>query len=129
MLQHAARDFARRAIVKLQSAGYADLTPFQALAISYIELDGSRITELAARLGTTKQAAGEVVANLERQGYIYRSTDRTDKRAVIVHFSKKGMSFLQAASLVKLEIEKEYTALLGEDDFRKLLYLLAKITE
>ncbi len=128
LLQRAMRDFSKRAIGHLQEYGYTDLTPFQAEAISYISLEGTYITELAKRLGTTKQTAGEVVSHLEKQGYIQRASDKNDKRATIIMFTSKGKEFLRIAYEVKIRIEQEYVTLLGKNKFVELIILLKTIS-
>ena len=42
---------------------------------------GIRLTDLAARAGITKQAMAELVAEIERRGYLQRTADPADRRA------------------------------------------------
>jgi DNA-binding MarR family transcriptional regulator len=53
----------------LAAAGFADLTPAQARVFQRISPGGSRLTDLAAQAGITKQSAGFLVDQLERSGY------------------------------------------------------------
>lgn len=48
---------------------------------------GIRLTELAARANMTKQAMAELVAEIERRGYLQRTTDPADRRAKIIKFT------------------------------------------
>ena len=56
----------------------------------HIPASGIRLTELAARAGMTKQAMAELVAEIERRGYIRRTTDPADRRAKIIEFTDEG---------------------------------------
>ena len=51
----------------LAAAGFADLTPAQARVFQRIAPDGSRLTDLAAQAAITKQSAGFLVDQLERE--------------------------------------------------------------
>jgi len=52
----------------LAAAGFDDFTPAQARVFQRIASTGSRLTELAAQAGITKQSAGFLVDQLERAG-------------------------------------------------------------
>jgi DNA-binding MarR family transcriptional regulator len=120
LLQLALRDYAQRALVKLKAAGYDDLTQFQAELLSYIPPRGDRITELARRAGTSKQAIGEAVAQLEKAGYVEKTTDPRDTRATLVTFSARGRVFVKRVREVKRELDEEYTEALGKETFATL---------
>jgi DNA-binding MarR family transcriptional regulator len=120
LLQLALRDYAQRALLKLKSAGYDDLTQFQAELLSFIPPGGDRITELARRAGTSKQAIGEAVAQLERAGYVAKAIDPRDNRATLVTFSAKGRVFVKHVRQIKRELDDEYTEALGEETFAAL---------
>jgi len=97
--------------------------------LPHIDLEGTRATELARRTGMTKQAVGQVVRDLERQGYVERSPDPTDSRATLVGFTDAGWRFLRDASDIKREIEAEYEAVLGEERMRLLYSALSELLE
>ena len=56
----------------LAAAGFADLTPAQARVFARIAPGSSRLTDLAAQAGITKQSAGFLVDQLESGGYVDR---------------------------------------------------------
>ena len=60
--------------------------------LPHIDLEGTRLTELARRLGVSKQAAGQIVDELEEFGMLERIADPQDARAKLVRFSKKGQA-------------------------------------
>jgi DNA-binding MarR family transcriptional regulator len=95
--------------------------------LPHLDLSGTRITTLAERAGITKQAVGQLVAELEQRGYVERTIDPTDRRAVLVSFTTAGRQFLRDAEAIKHEIEADYTAILGAarlDDLRSALVAL-----
>ncbi|MGK5534099.1 MarR family transcriptional regulator, partial [Streptomyces sp. URMC 129] len=57
---------------RLADAGYGDLRPVHGLAFQALRPHGATGSELARRLGVTKQAAGQLVDDLERRGYVRR---------------------------------------------------------
>jgi DNA-binding MarR family transcriptional regulator len=97
--------------------------------IANLDLDGTRITSLAERIGISKQAAGHLVADLEQRGYIERAVDPDDRRATIVSFTDAGWGFLRDAHQVKHEIEAEYRAILGEQGMQDLRALLTALSD
>jgi len=57
----------------------------------HIELHGgTRVTELASKLGITKQAVGQLVDDLEGMGMVQRRPDPEDGRAKRVCFTEQG---------------------------------------
>jgi DNA-binding MarR family transcriptional regulator len=65
------------------------------------------LTDLAARMGISKQAVGQLVDELEQMGAVERVADPSDGRAKLIRFStKRGSSLLDGlAHLQKLERE------------------------
>ena len=55
-----------------------DLRPSTAQLIPNLPLEGLRISELAARLRLTLQRTGQLVGELEEEGYVERVPDPTD---------------------------------------------------
>jgi DNA-binding MarR family transcriptional regulator len=121
------RDFSERSIAKLQQRGHNGLSLVHTNLLIHLDTEGTRITTLAERAGITKQAMGNLVAELEQHGYVSRSSDPNDRRASIVHFTQAGWQFLHDAQAVKQEIEDEYRQLLGEPGFQQLRSLLENI--
>ena len=127
LLQRAARAYSELALEKLRSYGYEGLTLFHTMLISNLDTDGTRITILAERAGISKQAMGQIVADLEERHFIVREPDPSDKRAALIQFTDQGRQFLRDSYLVKQAIEAEYTALLGEAEMSELRDLLQKL--
>jgi DNA-binding MarR family transcriptional regulator len=119
-LQQLSRDFERRARAALRARGHEGLQPSHQAVFANLARAGTRLTELAERGGMTKQAMGQIVDDLERLGYVERRPDPADGRAKIVRFTPAGAAFLRDASEALAEIWRDYAALLGEDELRRL---------
>lgn len=126
--QRAARDYSELALQKLHARGY-NLSLFHTALISNLDVEGNNIQTLADRAGISKQAMGQLVKELEQQGFITRQPDPDDKRASIIQFTESGWQALRDSYEVKLEIEAEYTAKLGEDGIIQLRQLLQLLLE
>lgn len=123
------RAYSAHAVELLRARGYDQLGPSHAAILPHIDLDGTRVTVIAERAGISKQGAGHVIDDLERQGLVKRAPDPTDKRAALVQFTEAGWAYLRVASEIKKEIELEYAGLLGSDHFESLCKSLAHIVE
>jgi DNA-binding MarR family transcriptional regulator len=118
-----------RAHGKLRTRGHRGLSLAHTNLIANLDLEGTRITTLAERIGVSKQAAGHLVLDLEERGYVERAVDPTDRRATVVTFTDAGWRFLRDAHQVKREIEAEYRAILGEQGMHDLRLLLTMLIE
>ena len=114
LLQQLSRDFERRARATLNARGHTRLQPSHQVVFASLGREGTRLTDLAARAGMTKQAMGQIVDDLERLGYIERVPDPADGRAKIVRFTDSGLEFVCDAADVVAGIWRDYAALLGE---------------
>src|SRR5919107_902203 len=56
----------------------------------YLDTEGTRVSVLAERAQITKQSMAELVAHLERHGYVERVGDPTDGRAKLVRATALG---------------------------------------
>ncbi len=108
------RAFGIRAFEKLRARGHNGLSLNHTALLANLDLEGTRITTLAERASMTKQSMGELVQDLEEKGYIQRTSDPTDRRAVMIQFTDAGWQYLHDAYAIKQEIEAEYAALIGE---------------
>lgn len=124
LFQQLARDFERRARSTLRARGHTGLQPSHQVIFASLGPEGARLTDLAARAAMTKQAMGQLVDDLEAQGYLERVPDPADGRAKIVRLTRRGQAFLEDAAEVVAAIWREYAALLGE---RELAWLQTRL--
>lgn len=114
---------------KLLEAGATDHRESWNNVMPHIPASGIRLTELAARANMTKQAMAELVAEIERRGYLQRATDPADRRAKIIEFTDKGWATVNLALSALGELEAEIAGRLGERSVRQLRSALLQILD
>ena len=80
----------------------------------------------------TKQAAGFLVGQLERAGYVERVADPSDGRARLIRITPRGTQTIQISAAVIADIEAEWTEHVGReniDQLRQTLSALRQITD
>ncbi len=92
---------------RVAAAGYPDLRPVHGLAFQALGAAGATSTELAARLGVTKQAAGQIVDDLERRGYVCREPHPAGGRRRLVVLTEAARTHLSVAGRVLHGLEDE----------------------
>lgn len=95
---------------RLEERGHPDVRPAHGYAFQAIGSTGATATELGRRLGVTKQAAGQMVDELVRLGYLVRGTDPADGRRRIVTLTPRGVDCLRASAEIFEELLREWRA-------------------
>lgn len=127
LLFKAARLLNERAIGRVRARTGRPVRVAHTALLPHVDLEGTRLTELAKRLGTSKQAAGQLVDELEEMGLLERAADPTDARAKLVRFSKKGRQAILDGLEVLREIEDEMRAVVGDAKMRATHDALAAV--
>lgn len=94
----------------------------------HIGLEGTRPTALAERLGVSKQAVGQLVAELEQMGVLERVPDPTDGRARLVRFVRGGEGLLEGVELLR-RVERELDPALGPGRWARMRQDLSALIE
>lgn len=104
-----------------ENSSLREVRPAHMALFPHIDLHaGTRITELATRLGITKQAVGQLVDDLEVLGVVRRERDRDDQRAKRVVFTSDGkLSMLDGLAHLK-SIEKQLSRRVGAPVMKSL---------
>jgi DNA-binding MarR family transcriptional regulator len=95
----------------------------------FLDDRGTRVSVLAERAQVTKQSMAELVAHLERHGYVERVPDPTDRRAKLVRATARGREVYEIAAEFVVDMEAEWTAQLGERKISTLRRLLKELNE
>jgi DNA-binding MarR family transcriptional regulator len=96
-------------------AARAQITAAHIHITRHLALEGSRLTELAASAGMTKQAMGDLVGQCEAWGLVTREADGRDARARLVKFTATGLAWLQAFRDAVAQAEAEFRTEVGGD--------------
>src|SRR5262245_57819634 len=107
--------------------GHPEIRPPHGNVMQFLDENGTRVSVLAGRAEITKQSMAELVAHLERLGYVKRVADPSDRRAKLVRATPRGKQLYSIASDVVAEIEAEWTGRLGEAKMRQLRELLQEL--
>ncbi|MEU3663017.1 MarR family winged helix-turn-helix transcriptional regulator [Streptomyces sp. NPDC032940] len=107
--------------------GFQELRPAHGFAFARLAPDGATATELAAHLGVTKQAAGQLVDELVRKGYAERRPHPADARARLVVLTERGRACTRAAEEAAAEAVRAWSDVIGDDGARALHGLLARV--
>jgi DNA-binding MarR family transcriptional regulator len=93
---------------RLAAAGFSGMTASYHPVFENIDPGGTRLTDLAARAGMTHQSMGELVAALERRGYLERRADPADGRARLVCLTRQGRQLVRRAVREISDIEASW---------------------
>ena len=107
--------------------GHPEIRPPHGNVMQFLDDGGTRVSVLAERAQITKQSMAELVAHLERLGYVERVADPSDRRAKLVRATPRGKQLYAIAREVVAEIEAEWTRRLGKAKMRQLRELLEEL--
>ena len=119
----------RRMLDALHARGFTDIVPAHLVLLSWPGPQGRRPTEIAAHAQMTKQAVNYLLGQLELLGYVQRRPDTDDQRSRRVHLTPRGREVAETMRRAVTEIEAEWRALLGDDDFSRLRTLLTRLND
>jgi DNA-binding MarR family transcriptional regulator len=114
---------------RIAERGHPEIRPPHGRVFEFLDDEGTQVSELARRAQITKQSMAELVAHLERHGYVERVPDPDDRRAKLVRATDRGRGVYAVAREFVAEIEREWTARLGKDKMRQLRELLEELNE
>lgn len=128
LLFKAARLLDERALERASArSGRPRLRRSHTSLLPHIDLAGTRITDLAERLGVTKQAASQLVDDLEAVGVLAREPDPDDARARRVVFTPLGRQGLLEGLQLLRDMERELARAVGNDSMAHLRQALLGI--
>ena len=112
---------------RLAQRGHPDVRPAHGYAFQAIGREGTTAGELGQRLGVTKQAAGQMVDELVRLGYVDRTPDPGDGRRRLVTLTPRGFDCLRVSAEIFDELLAEWRA--QGDDVDAAITALGGLTE
>ena len=119
----------RRMLERLHERGFDDLDTAHVNVVLYPGPQGLRPSELAARLGMSKQAVNYLLGELERRGYLERRADPDDLRSRRIVLTERGESAGLAMREAVTDVEREWETALGRARFAELRGLLSELAE
>jgi DNA-binding MarR family transcriptional regulator len=119
----------RRVHADVRAAGFDDLTPAHLYIFQLPGPDGTRPTELAARMNMTKQAANHLLSGLEARGYIQRVAAAGDGRGKVLRLTARGREVARIMNESALRLEGEWAGRLGGQALERLRQELADLAD
>lgn len=114
VLMKTARLINEQAMARVRERTAQNMRVAHTTLFPHIDLDGTRLTEIAQRMGLSKQAVGQLVTELESMEVLERVPDPTDGRAKLVRFARrKGRMVLFDGLALLDEFERELVEELG----------------
>ncbi|MFE5398216.1 MarR family winged helix-turn-helix transcriptional regulator [Streptomyces sp. NPDC056568] len=107
--------------------GFEGLRPAHGFAFARLAPDGATVTDLAAHLGMTKQAASQLVEELVRKGFAERRPHPVDARARLIVLTERGWDCTRAAEEAAAEAVRAWADVIGEGEVRALHGLLVRV--
>jgi DNA-binding MarR family transcriptional regulator len=107
--------------------GFTDVRPAHGFAFARLAPAGATVSELAAHLGVTRQAAAQLVDELVTKGYVQRRPHPDDRRAQLIMLTERGWACTRAADAAATETVGAWAAVLGTERLRALRDDLAEI--
>jgi len=104
--------------------GWKDATLSHVQFLTETDEEGTRLSDVAAALGTTKQYAGKLAKDLEAKGFITLSVDSSDRRAVLAKPTTRGRAFYEDACDVRAELESGFLSRLSASRVTTFVALL-----
>jgi DNA-binding MarR family transcriptional regulator len=89
--------------------------------------DGIRVTDLAVRLGMTKQALGEFANALEARGLLESVGDVRDKRVRLLRLTRAGRAVASTVSAAIDDIEQRWRSEIGVEEWDRLRSTLVRM--
>jgi len=100
--------------------GFVDVRPAHGFAFARISAGDATIADVAEHLGVSKQAAAQLVHQLEERGYVTRQRHPLDSRATLLSLTKRGVACTAAAEDAASEAVERWRAVLGDTQFGEL---------
>jgi len=119
----------RHMLERLHERGFDDLDAAHLTVFQYPGPQGTRPTELAARLRMSKQALNYLLRELERLDYVARRPDPDDLRSKRVALTQRGIAAGGVMREAVAELETTWAQKLGANRFAELRNLLLELSD
>jgi DNA-binding MarR family transcriptional regulator len=126
LMESAARVLHDRFGERMAAAGYVHSLTASKIMGSLTK-EGVRLSDLADRLGITKQSVGQVVDDLEADGFVRRNPDPDDGRAKRIVIGPRGREALPVAWQALRESDDLARQVLGDDGVTALRDALERL--
>lgn len=114
----------------LRRAGLEDIPRRGTEILSGLKTHGdAALASLVDRLGTSKQAASQLIDTLVSRGYIKRTTDPEDRRRLIISLTEQGHRAAEVINEAIHTVDSRLTSRLGSDRMHSLRDALNELAD
>jgi DNA-binding MarR family transcriptional regulator len=112
---------------RLRARGWTDVRPAFGFVLLAARDRPTSASELAALMGTTKQAASKLVETMVADGYVRRGADAQDGRQRPVHLTSRGAELLRSVEQIYTELEQEWASVIGAPQVQRMRRDLVRV--
>jgi len=109
---------------RLEEAGWPEITRAQSLVFAHFDREGTRPSELARRIGISRQAVHQTVRELVELGLVELVPDPASRRSKLVVLTPVGNATLGSAHAVFSELEDALADRIGRASVNELRRVL-----
>jgi DNA-binding MarR family transcriptional regulator len=113
---------------RVSQHGFDDLRPRHGAVLAYLDEVGIRLVDLARIAGRNKQTIAAILDELEKIGYVYRTSDPADRRAKLIMPTERGRKVMLFADVVLADMEAHYAEQLGQRRYAQFKRALQAVT-
>jgi DNA-binding MarR family transcriptional regulator len=124
-----AAELEQRVLEGYHAAGFTDIRAAHAQIFRLLPPKGCRVTELAERAYSSKQAVGYLVDYLEEHGYVERVPDPNDGRAQIVRRTERGWELNRTARQLVQQVQHEWAQQIGKERMTVMIESLGLLVQ
>jgi DNA-binding MarR family transcriptional regulator len=122
------RRFLAAANEQYEARGWKGVTMSHVQFLAETEEAGTRLSDVASALGTTKQYVGKLAKDLESKRLVTLIADPLDGRAVLAKPTDRGRLFFQDACAIREELEAGYLGRLTQSRAAAFIAALEELT-
>ena len=108
----------------MRARNHDDLTSAHLTFFCHLNCGATSASEVARRMGITRQAVYKVTQELQRIGALELIEDPTDKRQKIIHMTKHGERIAMDAVAAMEEVEAHLRNAIGQKRFESLAQIM-----
>jgi len=111
----------------LRAVGFGDIRSAHANVFAFVPPGGIRVSELAQLSHVRKQRMAQLVADLERLGYVKRVPDVRDRRAQLVVLTARGHAVRAVGAAAGRRVEEDWAVLTSPEMIEMLRTSLQRL--
>lgn len=113
----------------VRARGHTGLRRSHESVLIPLQLTGSRLVDIARASKTTKNSISQLADQLESMGYVERTADSEDGRAIRLRYTDSGFRLVSDGMLCYEDLATELIDLIGERKFTQLKNIAKELAQ